>query len=344
MQQRLEIAVGDGHEQLVLVALVFMAHGLGAMREWRLNTFAERFAERDWMVLVFDYRYLGASEGSPRQLLDINDQLDDRRAALAYGRSLPGVDTDRIAVWGTSFGGGHALRIASEDHQLAAVVAQCRSPTAFAVLTFPQLTVEHAVAHRRRGARHRGVLVRREAGARSGGGCVVDARLPRVAERDRRSVAAAAPGNPALPPRTSAAVTKMSSLGRGLSKNVETGGDPVRPVDAGVGRDTLWGVLKGPGGGADSANGVAARLALRLPPYRPGKDLPKITAPTLLCVCEDDRAAPADTKTLLAAGQDHVQIGRYEGDHFDIYVGDLFERAVRDQTAFLATQFGRSTR
>ena len=94
--------------------LVVMAHGLGAVREWRLDAFAERFAAQGWMVLVFDYRYLGASEGSPRQLLDIGDQLDDWRAALAYGRSLPEVDPDRIAVWGTSFGGGHVLRVARE--------------------------------------------------------------------------------------------------------------------------------------------------------------------------------------------------------------------------------------
>src|SRR3569833_1198383 len=105
--------------------LVVMAHGLGAVREWRLDAFAERFAAQGWMVLVFDYRYLGDSEGSPRQLLDIGDQLDDWRAALDYGRSLTEVDPDRIAVWGTSFGGGHVLRIASEDHGVAAVVAQC---------------------------------------------------------------------------------------------------------------------------------------------------------------------------------------------------------------------------
>ncbi|GAA3357793.1 alpha/beta hydrolase [Saccharopolyspora gregorii] len=325
--------------------LVVMAHGLGAVREWRLDAFAERFAEQGWMVLVFDYRYLGASEGSPRQLLDIDDQLDDWRAALAFGRSLPGVDTDRIAVWGTSFGGGHALRIASEDHQLAAVVAQCPftdgPASLFSRLRSSPLSMLWLIAA--------GVLdtVGSLFGAKPVLAPVVGVWWMPAYLVSPTTIAEASrllPPGTRLSPRTSAAVTKMSSLGRELSKNVETGGDPFRPADTGVGRDTLWGVLKGPDGGADSANGVAARLALRLPLYRPGKDLPKITAPTLLCVCEDDRAAPADTTARLAAGQDHVQVGRYEGDHFDIYVGDLFEHAVRDQTAFLATQFGRSTR
>jgi len=93
----------------------------------------------------------------------------------------------------------------------------------------------------------------------------------------------------------------------------------------------------------DSANAVAARLVLRLPRYRPGKDLPKITAPTLLCVCDDDRAAPARTTVRLASGQDHVQVNRYAADHFDIYVGDLFEHAVADQIAFLAARFEANT-
>ncbi|WP_233225978.1 hypothetical protein [Amycolatopsis sp. CA-126428] len=99
--------------------------------------------------------------------------------------------------------------------------------------------------------------------------------------------------------------------------------------------------MKGSDGGGDSANAIAARLALRLPLYRPGKDLRKIAAATLLCVCDDDRAAPARTTARLAAGQDHVQVDHYEGDHFDIYVGDLFERAVADQIRFLAARFSR---
>ncbi|MEU4649469.1 alpha/beta hydrolase [Nocardia fluminea] len=49
---------------------VIMGHGLGAVREMRLDADAERFAGADWSVLVFDYRHLGDSGGLPRQLLD----------------------------------------------------------------------------------------------------------------------------------------------------------------------------------------------------------------------------------------------------------------------------------
>ena len=57
-------------------------------------------------------------------MLDIGGQQDDWRAALAYARALDGVDTSRVVAWGTSFGAGHVLSIAAQDHGLAAIVAQ----------------------------------------------------------------------------------------------------------------------------------------------------------------------------------------------------------------------------
>lgn len=84
---------------------VVMAHGFSATRELRLDAYAERFAAAGFACLVFDYRHFGASEGAPRQLLDIERQLADWRAAIAYARSLRGVDPERIALWGSSFAG-----------------------------------------------------------------------------------------------------------------------------------------------------------------------------------------------------------------------------------------------
>ncbi len=52
--------------------VIVMAHGLGAIREMRLDAYAERFAAAGYTCLVFDYRHFGASDGEPRQLLDID--------------------------------------------------------------------------------------------------------------------------------------------------------------------------------------------------------------------------------------------------------------------------------
>ena len=102
---------------------VVMGHGLAAVRDQRLPAYAERFAQAGLAALLFDYRHFGASGGEPRQLLDIQRQLEDWRTALAYARGLDGIE--RVGLFGSSFGGGHALTIATESPAVAAVVAQC---------------------------------------------------------------------------------------------------------------------------------------------------------------------------------------------------------------------------
>jgi len=57
-----------------------------------------------------------------RNLLE-GEQLDQERTALAVLRSLPGVDSRRIAIVGHSFGGSLSLLLAAEDQQIPAVVS-----------------------------------------------------------------------------------------------------------------------------------------------------------------------------------------------------------------------------
>ncbi|WP_311209729.1 MULTISPECIES: alpha/beta fold hydrolase [unclassified Aeromicrobium] len=105
--------------------VVVMAHGLGGVREMRLDAFAERFAEAGYVCLVFDYRHFGASGGEPRQLLSVRRQRQDWAAAVAFARTLPGVDPERVVLWGSSFSGGHVIAVGAQDPRLAAVVSQC---------------------------------------------------------------------------------------------------------------------------------------------------------------------------------------------------------------------------
>ena len=111
---------GDGKPPVIV-----MGHGLGAVKEMRLDAYAERFTDAGYACLVFDYRNFGGSTGEPRQVLDIGRQTDDWKAALAWARSHPDVDGSRAVVWGTSFGGGHAIWMAAEDGDIAAAIAQC---------------------------------------------------------------------------------------------------------------------------------------------------------------------------------------------------------------------------
>lgn len=100
---------------------IVMAHGFAGTKEMRLDAFAERFAAVGCRVLVFDYRHFGASDGEPRQLLDIARQHEDWRAALAFARALGGGLP--LVLWGTSFSGGQVMTIAAADDGVAAVIA-----------------------------------------------------------------------------------------------------------------------------------------------------------------------------------------------------------------------------
>lgn len=111
---------GDGPAPVIV-----MAHGLGGTRTMGLAPYAERFAAAGYACLVFDYRHFGGSTGEPRQLLSVRRQLADWDAAISHARTLPEVDPDRVVVWGTSFGGGHAITLAATDRRVTAAVAQC---------------------------------------------------------------------------------------------------------------------------------------------------------------------------------------------------------------------------
>ncbi len=104
--------------------VVVMAHGFGAVRALRLPAYAERFAAEGYTVVTFDYRGFGDSDGSPRQVLDISMQHEDWTAALAFARTLHGVDPAKVVAWGTSFAGGHVISLAGQGEPLAAIIAQ----------------------------------------------------------------------------------------------------------------------------------------------------------------------------------------------------------------------------
>jgi uncharacterized protein len=110
----------DGRE---VAPCVVMGHGFSGTQD-QLTRYATAFAEHGLSVLTFDYRHFGLSGGVPRQVVDVNAQFEDWQAAVALARSLPGVDTAKIGLWGSSFSAGHVLRLAAGDSRIRAVAVQ----------------------------------------------------------------------------------------------------------------------------------------------------------------------------------------------------------------------------
>lgn len=107
------------------VACIIMGHGFGGTRDMGLESYAVRYQEAGFAVLLFDYRHFGESGGEPRHLIWIPHQLEDWSAAIKYARGLKEIDPARIALWGTSMSGGHVIVTAAKDNNIACVSAQC---------------------------------------------------------------------------------------------------------------------------------------------------------------------------------------------------------------------------
>ncbi|WP_227374329.1 alpha/beta hydrolase [Haladaptatus halobius] len=104
--------------------VVLMAPGFAGERTFGLPAIAERFVARGFAVFLFDYRDFGDSDGEPRNLVSPTRHVADWEAAIDHVRGLDAVDRRRIALWGTSYSGGHVIEAAANDHRIDAVVAQ----------------------------------------------------------------------------------------------------------------------------------------------------------------------------------------------------------------------------
>lgn len=93
---------------------VVVCHGFSGTQDTSsIQYLVEKFVDEGFAVLTFDYRNFGESEGTPRQLLSIQGQQADIRAAIHFARSQEEIDPERIALWGTSLGGGHVVTVAA---------------------------------------------------------------------------------------------------------------------------------------------------------------------------------------------------------------------------------------
>lgn len=102
---------------------VVMAHGFSATKEMALDRFAEVFCAAGLVVLVYDHRNLGQSDGEPRQEINPWAQARDYRHAIGWLAARPEVDPARIAIWGSSFSGAEVLAVGAIDERVRAVVA-----------------------------------------------------------------------------------------------------------------------------------------------------------------------------------------------------------------------------
>ena len=125
---------------------ILLVTGWGGSKENLKKNYAPQFAKQGFIVLAFDYKSWGQSEGPlvpidslaiteeaaevslranhVRKVVNPYSMLADVRASLNYLSGEPQVMPGNLGIWGTSFGGALAVVMASSDDRIKACVDQ----------------------------------------------------------------------------------------------------------------------------------------------------------------------------------------------------------------------------
>jgi pimeloyl-ACP methyl ester carboxylesterase len=101
---------------------IVVCQGFGGTKAFLVPDLAAGLARLGYVVVVFDYRGFGESEGQRGRLHPL-EQVADTRAALSWTAQHPRVEADRMGLLGVSFGGGIAVEAASRDVRVRATAA-----------------------------------------------------------------------------------------------------------------------------------------------------------------------------------------------------------------------------
>src|ERR1700686_4363025 len=101
---------------------IVLCHGYTGVRTIYLPDNAGVLAAAGYVVLTFDYKGWGDSDG-PKSRLAPHSRVADVQAAVTFLGVQPEVDADRLGVYGTSYGGATVVWVAAIDPRVKCVVA-----------------------------------------------------------------------------------------------------------------------------------------------------------------------------------------------------------------------------
>ena len=93
---------------------IVLCHGYTGVRSLYLPDNARVLTEAGYVVLTFDYKGWGDSDG-PKSRLSPYGRVIDSQAALTFLGAQSGVDPDRLGLYGTSYGGATVVWTAAID-------------------------------------------------------------------------------------------------------------------------------------------------------------------------------------------------------------------------------------
>ncbi|REK11829.1 MAG: hypothetical protein DWQ36_00980 [Acidobacteria bacterium] len=149
-----------GHTADSALPGIVVSHGWGGTRGHLNQAYAPFFAAAGFVTLTIDYRGWGDSDSrlvleqeqpeigedgtidlagvkvkALREIVDPLDQTEDIRNAITWLQGEPGVDPERIGLWGTSYSGGHVIYVAAHDPRVKVTVSQVGSQDSVGIFT-----------------------------------------------------------------------------------------------------------------------------------------------------------------------------------------------------------------
>ncbi|MCL6237572.1 alpha/beta fold hydrolase [Acinetobacter sp. ANC 5033] len=267
-------------------AVILMAHGLAALRQFKLVQYAKRFVQAGYAVVLFDYRYWGGSTGRPRELVNLKAQLEDWRTMIDHLQQRKSIDSRRIVLWGTSLSGGYVLSLAAELKNIQAVMVQV--PFVDGAESAKLYPIQQ---------------------------------LPKALKLSSQDYMGSKVGMspttlPVVHPHRLCFLQSEDSYAGYLSI---------------VNPDFYW------------SGEIPARAFFKLIRYRPILDVRKISIPVLFIAAKEDSLIPIESSRETATNiAPYVQYYEWEMQHFDIYHGQWFEKAMATQLEFLHQHVGVS--
>lgn len=125
---------------------ILLCHGWAGPKSHLSATYAPHFCNAGFVAVTFDYRgwfdsdsrlitmdkqpemgadgFMTVRAKPVRDVVDPLDQNRDIHNVLDYMMGEPCIDTSRIGLWGSSFGGGHVIYVGGHDKRIKCIVSQ----------------------------------------------------------------------------------------------------------------------------------------------------------------------------------------------------------------------------
>ena len=117
-----DVYVPDGLPSGEQRAAVLLCHGYTGVKDLYLPDNAKTLNDAGYVVMTFDYKGWGESEGTRCRLAPYS-RVADVQAAMTYLSIQPEADADRIGLYGTSYGGATVSWTAAIDQRAKCIVS-----------------------------------------------------------------------------------------------------------------------------------------------------------------------------------------------------------------------------